>query len=120
MLRRAIILLGLASICFSGSGAASLLHRVIDHAPEAHAHACDTPGHAQPTSDRAPSPDHDSGEECDLCATLAASREAVLDGTPSAPVDPFGWSFVGLALETRWSPGVSLTTGPPRGPPARV
>ncbi len=118
MLKRAMILLGLAAFALSTSGAASALHHAIEHAePE---HRCHT-SHTSHTSHEQPAPDRDDApdepEECDLCLTLGATRHALADIEAPAMIAPAAWTFAAPPLEGIFIPGVSFTTGPPRAPP---
>jgi hypothetical protein len=112
MLKRAMILLGLMAFVLSTSGAASALHHAIEHAePESSCHSSDE--HPGPDRDDAPG----EPEDCDLCLTLGAARDALPDLDAPLAVEPTAWAFAGPPLEGMFIPGVSFTTGPPRAPP---
>jgi hypothetical protein len=116
--RQTIILVGLTALFLSSSGAAGVFHHLVEHAADDRAVECGSCEHSSPD---APKPDRESDPErdCDLCATLAIVRHFIIDDAPSATVSEHGWFFIDRPAETSWSPSVSLTTGPPRGPPFR-
>jgi len=87
VIRKGFILLGLLAFALSTTGAAETLHRLFEHGP---APACETTGKAracgsigkapsdrdQPADEPAPeepAPDHD---DCTVCLTLGAARDA--------------------------------------------
>jgi len=114
------------AFALSTSGAAETLHRLLEHGP---APACETPGKAEACGDRAPSgqgepaeepapeepaPDHD---DCTVCLTLGAMRDAADEPSVYAYTEAPAPATADAAPTAR-APALSVfVAGPARAPP---